>query len=379
MIHSCLLLASRHHDLVAYPITREVNFCLEADSWIPTSPPPSSASDPSMPVRARTCANGAPPGKRKKLNDVHYHLAPVHPHGVRPSGNSLFSHSTRQSSLGLLSLLSDELLLSILSLLEPEQWARLQSVSHACRAFALYEPHWKEAVVSKTGGQLKAWGGSWRETYVEHFHESFPTSKGAALPPIRATGLFSDALFLPLQLASTPLARYVPPRLSSQRPAKSLDRIRASTCSSDDFEQQYLSLGKPCLIIEDDSQSQLPKWTIKDLAKDTTYGTRRIRAEALTMPLSCYADYATSCQIETQRWIPDESPFYLFDPTLARTMQRRGAFIVPALLRNKANSNPGVMRQDWDLFSLLQEQRPDHAWVIAGPSRSGSGVSQPQE
>lgn len=136
---------------------------------------------------------------------------------------------------------------------------------------------------------------------------------------------------------------------------------------------QYASQGRPCLIVEDEAQAKLPKWTLQDMK--TMLGSRRIRAEALTMNMSCYTDYARSCQDEHFSWIPDESPFYLFDPTLARSMQRQGLFVVPALLTKEGSMDHSVMRKDWDLFSLLQEQRPDHAWVIAGPIRSGSGVS----
>lgn len=324
-----------------------------------------------MPVRAGSDTLPAPPLKRKRINDNHYHLAPAHPIGVKPSGNALFAQSIRSTSLGLLDALSDEELVYIFSLLEPKDWARIQAVSHACRAFALHESHWKEAVVVKTGGHLKSWNRSWRRTYIEHFYPN-TTSVDKTLPPIRVKGLFSDALFLPLQLACTPLEQYIPSEKPGKRLARLMDRVKASTLGREGFLKQYLSLGKPCLIIEDAAQNQLPSWTLKDLAD--LYGTRRIRAEALTMPMSCYVDYARSCQEDNNGWIPDESPFYLFDPTLAKTMQKQGSFVVPAVLTKEGGSDHGVMRRDWDLFSLLQEQRPDHAWIIAGPGRSGSGV-----
>jgi hypothetical protein len=95
------------------------------------------------------------------------------------------------------------------------------------------------------------------------------------------------------------------------------------------------------------------------------------------MQIDTYAAYARTCDDwERSRcgWIPDESPFYLFDPVLARAMQRDGQFIVPPIFREDGEgADKGTMAFDWDLFGLLKDRRPDNAWIIAGPRRSGSG------
>ncbi|UZJ51107.1 hypothetical protein CBS101457_000427 [Exobasidium rhododendri] len=175
---------------------------------------------------------------------------------------------------------------------------------------------------------------------------------------------------MPSQLASSPLAIYTPHPVASKRNARCFERVNGCHLSGDTFMEEYAMPGKPCLVVEDQEQTSLPSWSLTDL--EALYTTRRIRSEALTMSMSCYAAYARSCQ-DSQTWIPDESPFYLFDPTLAKTMQKDGTFVVPPYVRERNSNNHSVMRKDWDLFSLLKEQRPDHAWVIAGPSRSGSG------
>jgi hypothetical protein len=325
-----------------------------------------------MPVRDRQNDHSTTVSKRRKTSGSHRYLAPSHPHGVKPSGNGLFARSSvRHTSLGRLSALSDELILHIYSLLDPSDWATLQRVSHVCRVFALHETHWKEALTDKTGGHLKCWSGSWQNTYLSHYVSNQKSRPRSA--PIRVQGLFSDALFMPLQLASSPLDSYIPHDTASKRVARSLERVNASTLNRDSFMEEYASKGRPCLLLEDASTNTLPQWKLNDLKE--ILSSRRIRSEALTMTMACYCEYAKSCQ-EAESWIPDESPYYLFDPTLARSMQKQGTFVVPSLFRKNDDSDQSSMRKDWDLFSLLQESRPDNAWVIAGPGRSGSGVSE---
>jgi len=59
----------------------------------------------------------------------------------------------------------------------------------------------------------------------------------------------------------------------------------------------------------------------------------------------------------------DESPLYLFDRSFVEKMclevGSEGAYEPPQAFQQ-------------DLFTLLEEQRPDHRWLIIGPARSGS-------
>ncbi|PWN90463.1 Clavaminate synthase-like protein [Acaromyces ingoldii] len=318
------------------------------------------------------------------------HLAPRHPFGVLPGGNALFAtKAIRRSSLGLLALLSDNDILAIFQLLEPNDLTKLGAVSRAVRAFALHEPNWKEATLELTKGRLACWRGSWRATYIDHAKGKVGIDDGvAAIGPTigDAKGLFSDALYLPLHIASLPLHPYTPSESGHRRqPYNLIQRVDSSSLTPEEFQARFARPSVPCILCDAAGAQEVPPWTLSDLVQ--MYGNRRIRAEALSLPMCAYNDYAQSCAHalddgEDVRWVPDESPFYLFDPTLARTMHREGRFLVPRLLRSDESPSDdeeskrrkrGEIRKEWDLFSLLQDRRPDHVWVIAGPQRSGSG------
>jgi hypothetical protein len=89
------------------------------------------------------------------------------------------------------------------------------------------------------------------------------------------------------------------------------------------------------------------------------YADVTFRAEAVDWPLSTYVDY-----MENSR---DESPLYLFDRSFGEKMGL------------KITNQPDEGADYWeptcfgpDLFHLLDQQRPDHRWLIVGPDRSGS-------
>lgn len=324
------------------------------------------------------------------------HLAPRHPLAILPGGNALVAtRSIRATSLGpLFARLSDNEILNILQLVEPRSLARLAGTSRAMRAFALHEPNWKEATLQLTNGRLTCWRGSWRATYIAHAGQETEMS---GLIVGKAKGLFSDALYLPLHIASLPLHPYCPTtndsnHARSRRQAyNSIQRIASSSLTPEEFQARFARPSVPCILTDEGEGAappEVPPWTLADLVQ--MYGKRRIRAEALSLPMKAYNDYAQSCAHalddgDDVRWVPDESPFYLFDPTLARTMHREGRFLVPRLFRDEASPSDddddqeakrrkrGELRSEWDLFSLLQDSRPDHVWVIAGPPRSGSG------
>lgn len=60
----------------------------------------------------------------------------------------------------------------------------------------------------------------------------------------------------------------------------------------------------------------------------------------------------------------DESPLYLFDRAFAKKMD------LSSSLNDGDYHSPTCFGRD--LFSVLGSQRPDHRWLIVGPSRSGS-------
>lgn len=63
----------------------------------------------------------------------------------------------------------------------------------------------------------------------------------------------------------------------------------------------------------------------------------------------------------------DESPLYLFDPAFVEKMDLKiGKHRYP----HDHYEVPGCFGQDY--FQVLDDQRPDHRWLIVGPERSGS-------
>lgn len=339
------------------------------------------------------------------------HVVPSHPFGVRPNGNALLSGSSTvnyRSSMGGFARMPHELMLSILSLLSPMDLARLERTSRALRAFAAHEPVWRDALIQHTHGHLRFWKGSWKTTMAAHLRIE-QVSVAVSSPPSRVPHeadtirepstcpLYSDLLFLPLQLASLPLSRFTPSSSNSgkshREPYRRIERATMDSLTKQSFLDRFASKSVPCLLTGQKvgPQDELPNWTIEDVR--ALYPSRRIRAEALTMSMDTYATYARTCSSWDgcrAGWIPDESPFYLFDPNLAHQMQSEGRFVVPKLFREEAellhgsgpgatgrlsSESSGVMARSWDLFSLLHDRRPDHTWIIAGPKRSGSGVS----
>ena len=85
------------------------------------------------------------------------------------------------------------------------------------------------------------------------------------------------------------------------------------------------------------------------------YGDVVFRAEAVSWPLKTYVEYMNDNQ--------DESPLYLFDRSFVEKTDirvgRGGQYWAPDCFGE-------------DLFSVLDEERPDSRWLIVGPEKSGS-------
>jgi hypothetical protein len=83
----------------------------------------------------------------------------VHPQGVQPEHFGTLigdDNSTRRKGLGNLEKLPDDIILGILGLLDPEQLAKLTTVSKAFYCFASHEDLWK-AIVLQVCVNLIAW------------------------------------------------------------------------------------------------------------------------------------------------------------------------------------------------------------------------------
>jgi hypothetical protein len=94
-------------------------------------------------------------------------------------------------------------------------------------------------------------------------------------------------------------------------------------------------------------------WTPSYLLQ--TFPDTKFRAEAVDWPLSTYTSYT--------RAQSDESPLYIFDRAFAAKTHIDNS--LPPAYWSPTAFGP-------DLFDTLGPHRPDHAWMILGPARSGS-------
>jgi hypothetical protein len=113
---------------------------------------------------------------------------------------------------------------------------------------------------------------------------------------------------------------------------------------------------KPFILTEPVKQWPIyGNWTTSSILD--LYRQVKFRAEAVDWDLETYVNYMQNNN--------DESPLYLFDRSFAEKM--------------KLTIGKGSESTYWapdcfgsDLFMLLGSDRPDHRWLIMGPSRSGS-------
>ena len=91
-------------------------------------------------------------------------------------------------------------------------------------------------------------------------------------------------------------------------------------------------------------------WSLDWLVRQ--YGTIKFQAESVSWSLQSYVEYSRNNR--------DESPLYLFDK----------AFKSKMALTQDSYGPPKCFGTD--LFNVLGNQRPDHAWLIIGPERGGS-------
>jgi len=125
-----------------------------------------------------------------------------HPYGIQPWGNSYSPSaepSIRDTSLGGLRAIGDELLMDVLGMVGAHELCCLARTSRFLYVLAHMDELWRALVISSVGGKFR-FKGSWRETYKACVGEG----KGE-LPvhrPIKIKGVYSDSLFQPWLCAS---------------------------------------------------------------------------------------------------------------------------------------------------------------------------------
>lgn len=376
-----------------------------------------------------------PPNKRVKRATTSSRGPLVHPSNVKPAGNAFLDPgpSTRTLTLGSLAVLSDELIMHILSNydLTHQEIARLSAVSTGLRAFANADSLWKNMFV-ELGQKMESWQGSWKMTCLAHVKlkrqsnsqaspdgevgwqdEALQGKRPRLADFIPTRPFYSDFLYHSHRLALVPMEHFAP---STGNPVVSIPR-EPSTMSSQDFHSRYAALNRP-VIIEAGKEKERPRsigMSVYSLASekrpDSDGSPFAVQAEAIKTSLTAYGAYS-ACQTRLSEQIGkalresevdddwndlhgnrlaglDEAPFYCFDSELPSDLESAWDYwwipphlrACPASCYNVPTSCDGTAgkltpqqrsRTEADLFSLL-ESRPDYRWVIAGPTRSGSG------
>lgn len=263
-----------------------------------------------------------------------------HSHGVQPLGNLFFSPgsvNSRNTGLGSLQLLTDELLLDILGFLGASNLGVLATVSKSLYVFTNHEPLWRNLVLDNLNGHF-SFTGSWKSTYVASFYPSFdiPTSS------LTIRDFYSDYLFQSWLCANLEMK---PDWLERD------NIVRKKGISVEDFVLNFEEPNKPVLLEGClDTWPALKKWDRDYLVE--VCGSVQFSAGPVEMRLEDYFRYSDL--------VKEERPLYLFDPKFAEKVPILGSdYEVPVYFRE-------------DMFGVLGDERPDYRWVIIGPAGSGS-------
>ncbi|KAM0823400.1 hypothetical protein ACQ4PT_044197 [Festuca glaucescens] len=260
---------------------------------------------------------------------------------VQPLGNLLLAAARRanlrDSGLGALRPLPDDLILDVLGLLPARDLAALSAASKAFYVISSHDPLWRAIVLAELGGDF-AFAGSWRTTYIA-------AASGRAHCPPRALeikGFYSDYLFQSRLCANMEMR-------TEWLERDTIDRRRG--LSVEKFIAEYEEPNWPVLLEGClDTWPALQKWT-REYLLEVSAG-KEFAVGPVSMPLDRYFLYADNVQ--------EERPLYLFDAKFAEKVPEMGSdYEVPVYFQE-------------DLFKVLGEERLDHRWIIIGPAGSGS-------
>lgn len=265
-------------------------------------------------------------------------------HGVQPLGNLYFVNkgavNARNTGLGNLQVLTDELVLDILALLDATHLGVFATVTKSLYVFANHEPLWRNLVLEELKGEF-LFTGSWKSTYVaSSSRPKIQKKSGESVLKIR--DFYSDHLFQSWLCAN----------LEMKHEWLERDNIaRVSGVSVEEFIEKFEEPNKPVLLEGClDDWGAVTKWTKEYLTKVS--GDVEFAVGPVEMKLENYFRYSDG--------VTEERPLYLFDPKFAEK--------VPVL--DSEYEVPVYFRED--LFSVLGDERPDYRWIIIGPSGSGS-------
>ncbi|KAA8516843.1 hypothetical protein F0562_017339 [Nyssa sinensis] len=269
--------------------------------------------------------------------------APSHTHGVQPLGNLYFnpsSHNSRNTGLGNLQTLTDELVLEILGFLGGTHLGVLSNVSKSFYVFCNHEPLWRNLVLENCNGGF-LYNGSWKSTYVSAYKPSFSVSNLGS-SGLKVRDFYSDYLFQSWLCANLEMKPEWLERDNIQR---------RKGISVDEFVLNFEEPNKPVLLEGClDNWAALKKWDRDYLIK--ICGDIQFSVGPVEMKLADYFRYSDQAR--------EERPLYLFDPKFGEKVPGLGSdYEVPVYF-------------DEDLFGVLGNERPDYRWIIIGPAGSGS-------
>ncbi|XP_019444178.1 PREDICTED: F-box protein At5g06550 [Lupinus angustifolius] len=266
-----------------------------------------------------------------------------HTHGVQPLGNLYLSSgsiNSRDTGLGNLHTLSDELVLEILGFLGASELGVLSTVSKSLYVFTNHEPLWRNLVLENFVGGFQ-FNGFWKSTYVSACYPSFDLSSNE-LRSFKVRDFYSDYLFQSWLCANLEMK---PEWLERD------NIVRKKGISVEEFVLNFEEPNKPVLLEGCiDNWDALRNWDRDYLMQ--LCGDVKFSVGPLEMKLEDYFRYSDQ--------VKEERPLYLFDPNFAEKVPKLGSeYEVPVYFRE-------------DLFGVLGNGRPDYRWVIIGPTGSGS-------
>ncbi|XP_047338880.1 F-box protein At5g06550 [Impatiens glandulifera] len=264
-------------------------------------------------------------------------------HVVQPLGNLYFIpnlRNCRDTGLGNLQKLTDELVLDILGLLGGTHLGILSTVSKSFYVFCNHEPIWRNLVLENYNGEF-LYNGSWKSTFIATFSPSFSLSRSVPTC-LKVRDFFSDYLFQSWLCANLEMKPEWLERDNIQR---------RRGISVDDFVKNFEEPNKPVLLEGCmDNWVAFKKWDKDYLVK--TCGSVKFSVGPVEMKLDDFFMYSEQAK--------EERPLYLFDSSFVKKVPELGSgYEIPEYFRE-------------DLFGILGNERPDYRWIIVGPAGSGS-------
>ena len=188
------------------------------------------------------------------------------------------------------------------------------------------------------------WRGNWFDTVTRWVDDAEIERR-----PIRCEGLYSDVLYRPFENANTPLRSHL-----NIPPNNQIARI--GQLSAEEFEEKWYD--KPFIatkVVNDWPVMQ--DWNWLNFANKCNGSS--FTCEALDWSFNKYLQYMIKHK--------DESPLYLFDNAFVEKLNLK---VGKSPKRDEAYWVPECFGVDY--FDVLGAERPDHRWLIVGPTRSGS-------